>query len=95
MPAQPPTQSESHLSVHLDYLDSLVHRGVLRACGPLKGTPVRSALLIFSAQAREEVIEAVSNDPFMIHGQVHEMTITEWDPVFGVFSLEASGKVLP
>lgn len=83
------------LDVHLDYLESLVQKGVVRACGPLTGTPVRSALLIFSAHSREEVIEAVNGDPFMIHGLINEMTITEWDPVFGVFSSESTGRVAP
>jgi len=83
------------LQSHLDYLKGLVEKGILRASGPLKGTPVRSGLLIFSAQSREEVIEAMNGDPFMTHGLVNEMTITEWDPVFGTFSSESSGTVVP
>lgn len=84
---------KQYLRPHLEYLQGLVERGMLRASGPLIGTPVRSGLLLMSGKTREDIVEAVNRDPLMIHGLVNVTRITEWDPVFGVFSAESSGQV--
>src|ERR1019366_673553 len=40
-------------------------------------------MLILSAANREEVLDVVAQDPFKIEGLVYELTVTEWDPIFG------------
>jgi uncharacterized protein YciI len=83
----------THLAPHAAYLDGLVARGVLKAAGPLRGTPKRTGFLIFSAPDREAVSALVDADPFAIHGVNETVSITEWDPVFGAFAEDSSGQL--
>ena len=78
---------------HVDYLKDLVRQGVLKASGPLKGTPKRTGFLIFSAANREEVEAFVQGDPFAIHDLIETLSIIEWDPLFGTYAAEASGEL--
>ena len=82
-----------HLVPHVAYLEDLVTRGVLKAAGPLKGTPKRSGFLIFSAPDHEAAAALVAGDPFAIHGVNEAVAIVEWDPVFGDFAGESSGAL--
>jgi uncharacterized protein YciI len=61
-----------------------------RASGPLVGTPVRSAMLILTAPTREQALEMIARDPYQIHGLISDMTVTEWDPLFGTYHDESS-----
>lgn len=83
-----------HVGPHVEYLLELIDQGKLVASGPLKGTSLRSGFLIFKASCRSEVEELVSKDPFAIEGLICELSIEEWDPLFGAFS-EYSSKSLP
>jgi uncharacterized protein YciI len=83
-----------HLKPHVDYLLKILEDGKLKASGPLKGTKLRSGFLIISAADRAEVETIIANDPFAIEGLILELTITEWDPVFGAFH-DISSKQLP
>jgi uncharacterized protein YciI len=82
-----------HLADHVQYLRELVAAGVLRASGPLKGTPLRSGFLLFTASDRAAVEALVARDPFAIEGLIKALTIIEWDPLFGAFAAESSGHL--
>lgn len=79
-----------HRSSHRSYLEDLLKQGTLRASGPFRGTPYKSAMLILSATSREEVLDVIAKDPFQVAGIVTETIITEWDPMFGTYKAESS-----
>lgn len=72
-----------HLRPHLDWLVQAVESGFLRASGPCLGNPVRSAMLVVTAADHQAALDLVSTDPYVIEGQVGDMTVIEWDPIFG------------
>lgn len=72
-----------HLDAHLHWILEQIEAGTLRASGPTQGGDVRSALLVFAGPNEETVRAIVDTDPYMQHGQVSGLTITEWDPIFG------------
>lgn len=78
------------LDAHVSYLQQLLAEGTLRASGPFVGTPHRSAMLILSAPSREDARSIIEQDPYKIEGLVSDMTITEWNPIFGTYQVEAS-----
>jgi uncharacterized protein len=82
-----------HLAAHVVYLRWLVARGMLRASGRLIGTPLRSGFLIFVAPDRATVEALVAKDPFSVEGLIVSLTILEWDPLFGVFAEESTGRM--
>lgn len=82
-----------HVAAHVRYLQALVRAGELRASGPLKGAPKRAGFLIFRAASRARVDALISNDPFASEGLIETSTVTEWDPLFGTFAEESSGKL--
>ncbi len=47
-------------------------------------------MLILAAPSREDARRIVEQDPYTIEGLVSDMTITEWNPIFGTYQLEAS-----
>ncbi|MDP1630753.1 MAG: YciI family protein [Caulobacter sp.] len=79
-----------HVMAHVDYLQALLKQGVLRASGPFVGTPDRSAMLVMAADNQQALLEIISQDPFAIEGLIHDMTISEWDPIFGAFNADSS-----
>lgn len=79
-----------HLGPHITYLRELLHEGVLRASGPLPGRSVRAALLILAAPDRAALDEIIARDPFAREGLIENMTVHEWDPIFGAFNAESS-----
>jgi uncharacterized protein YciI len=74
-----------HVMEHVQYLQDMVKAGAIRASGPMVGTPERSAMLIMAAPNREALLDLIEHDPFKIEGLVDDMTVTQWDPMFGVF----------
>jgi uncharacterized protein len=82
-----------YVAAHVQYLRELVAAGVLRASGPLRGTPLRSGFLIFTAPDRAAVETLVAGDPFAIEGLITALTVVEWDPLFGAFAAESSGHL--
>lgn len=80
---------------HVEYLLELVEKKVLRASGPLKGLPLRAGFLIIVAGDEAEVKAIVAGDPFAKQDLIVELTIHEWDPLFGVFEGESSRTVPP
>lgn len=83
-----------HVVVHVEYLLDLIEQGVLKASGPLKGTPLRAGFLIMQADSREAVEAIVADDPFAREGLIVSLQIEEWDPLFGAFGAESS-RVMP
>lgn len=80
---------------HVRYLLTLVEAGKLKASGPLKGTPLRAGFLIFVADSRAEVEKMVADDPFAREDLITELSIEEWDPLFGAFADESSKDLPP
>ena len=79
-----------HVMPHVEYLQGLVAQGKLRASGPATGLPLRAGLLIFKVEDRAELDALIAADPFAIEGLIDELTIVEWDPMFGPFAAESS-----
>lgn len=74
---------------HVEYLGGLIAAGKLRASGPVMGQAKRAGLLVFSVDDRAELDALIAGDPFTIHGLIDELTVTEWNPLFGAFAAEA------
>lgn len=70
---------------HREYLRGLADEGSMRASGPYVGVEP-SALLIFTADSADEVRDLLSRDPFQQAGLVEQTTVTEWNPIIGVFA---------
>ena len=71
---------------HRVYLRSLVKAGSLKASGPYVGADRDSALLIFSADNVDQVRALVADDPMSVNDVLDSLTITEWNPLLGVFA---------
>ncbi len=71
---------------HRAYLRTLVDQGLLVASGPLVGAESPSALLIFRAENEQHVRDLLADDPFQKEQYVAQWTVTEWNPVLGVFA---------
>jgi uncharacterized protein YciI len=82
---------KQHLDAHVNYLKSLLAKGILRASGPRTESRHPSGLIILMANDDAELRELLQADPFSVHGVNDEVTITEWNPVFGIFASESSG----
>lgn len=76
---------------HVQYLKDLIERGKLIASGPLKGTPQRAGFLIFNAKNRVELDKMIEDDPFSIENLICDLSVAEWDPLFGGLSEYSSG----
>ena len=81
-----------HVMPHVEYLQTLLTDGSLKASGPFVGSPDRSAMLIFSVPDRATLDRLIAADPFAIEGLIEDMTVTEWDPIFGAFQGESSRR---
>lgn len=78
-----------HVMPHVEYLNGLIAAGKLRASGPVTGRAKRAGLLVFSVADRAELDALIAADPFAIQGLIDELTVTEWNPLFGAFASEA------
>ena len=81
---------QAQLTPHVDYLRQLIDQGVLRASGPMPGEPDKKAMLILAAPDRAALDAIVAADPFAEHGLIGELTVGEWDPIFGAFNADSS-----
>ena len=79
-----------HVLAHVDYLKQLVGIGKLRASGPAVGLPRRTKLLVFAVEDRPELDRLIAADPFAVAGLISELTVVQWDPLFGTFASESS-----
>lgn len=71
---------------HRRFLGSLVEAGHLKASGPYVDVTPPAALLIFEAASAADVERLLAEDPFQREHLVADATITEWNPVLGVFT---------
>ena len=71
---------------HRRYTGSLADQGILIASGPYVGTDSAQALLLFTADDAASVEEFVANDPMKINDIIASYTVTEWNPVTGIFA---------
>lgn len=81
---------KEHVRAHTDYLLELLRAGSLVASGPNPDADVRSAMLILRAANRRALDEIIAADPFDRQDLIADMTVREWDPIFGVFNEESS-----
>lgn len=79
-----------HVMPHVAWLQERLKDGSLLASGPMTNAPVKSALLIMTAPDRSTVEGLIASDPFAEHGLIENMTIKEWDPIFGAFNDRSS-----
>lgn len=79
-----------HVIPHVGWLQDRLKDGTLLASGPFSGTPVRSALLIMSAPDRAALDGLIASDPFAEHGLIENMSVSEWDPIFGAFNEQST-----
>lgn len=71
---------------HRAYLRTLVEAGQLRASGPYVGAERDSAMLILEAPDAESVQALIDADPMSARGVLESSTITQWNPILGVFA---------
>jgi len=69
---------------HRVFLRSLIDAGILLASGPLVDR--NAALLIFKADAPEDISALLDQDPFEIAGFIGERIIEEWNPILGMLA---------
>lgn len=74
-----------YLTPHINFLEDLLAEGKMVASGPLVNTPVKSAMIILKVASLKKAEELVKKDPYTIDGQVGELSIVEWDPLFGEY----------
>ncbi|GAA3311552.1 YciI family protein [Streptomyces cinereospinus] len=79
-----------HVAAHVDWLAERLDDGSLKASGPFLQTPLKSALLILTADSRQAAIDLIATDPFMSEGLITDCTVTEWDPIFGTYNSDSS-----
>ena len=78
------------LMPHVEWLQARLKDKTLLASGPFEDTSCKSAMLILSAPDMESVEALIATDPFAIHGLIENMTVHEWDPIFGAFNPRSS-----
>ena len=79
-----------HLMPHILWLQARLKDGSLLASGPFEDTPDKTAMLILSAPDRAALEALVATDPFAIEGLIENMSVHEWDPIFGAFNGRSS-----
>ena len=79
-----------HVMAHVGFLQGLIEAGKIRASGPVTGLDKRAGFIVMTVDNREEAERLIAQDPFAIEGLIDELTILEWNPMFGVFAEEAS-----
>lgn len=81
---------QQHLMPHIAWLQDRIADGSLVASGPFTETAVKSALLIMSAHDKPTLESIIATDPYASAGQISNMTIRPWDPIFGAFNNRSS-----
>lgn len=86
---------QEQLMPHVGWLREQVAAGVLRASGPIANPDVKRAMLIIAAADEAAVRAVIATDPFAVHGLIADMSIAEWDPIFGAFNGDSTmaGKI--
>ena len=79
-----------HLAPHITWLQERIKDGSLLASGPFNDSPQRAALLIIFSLDRASLDALIASDPFATEGLIENMTVREWDPIFGAFNERSS-----
>jgi uncharacterized protein len=79
-----------HLMPHIAWLKDRMADGALLASGPFTGSPTKTAMLILKAADRAALDALIAPDPFAIQGLIANMSVREWDPIFGAFNAQSS-----
>ncbi len=80
----------AQLLPHIHYLQDLLATGELKASDPLPGAAPHAAPLILEATNRAALDAIIARDSFAEHNLIAEMTVAEWDPIFGAFNALSS-----
>ena len=88
---------QTHLGPHLEWIAKQVDAGTLRASGPTLTDPTltgstRTAALLFESPDRSTLDSTIATDPYAEHGQISDMTITQWDPIFGLLNAHSTQR---
>lgn len=75
---------------HVGWLQDRLADGSLIASGPFTGDATRAALLIMSAADQGALMRLIESDPFSMAGLIANMTVREWDPIFGAFNAQST-----
>ena len=75
---------------HIAWLQDRLGDGSLLASGPFSETTAKSALLIMRAPDRMSLDDLIASDPFSSEGLIENMTVRQWDPIFGAFNQQSS-----
>lgn len=81
---------QRHLMPHIAWLQARLKAGALLASGPLPESADRTALLVLTAPDRPALDALIASDPFAVEGLIADMTVREWDPIFGAFNGRSS-----
>lgn len=81
---------KEHLMPHIAWLRAELKAGSLLASGPFSDNSVKSAMLIISAPDRSALDRLIATDPFAARGRIENMTVNDWDPIFGVLNERSS-----
>ena len=79
-----------HVAAHVKFLLDLIDRGKIRASGPVTGLGKRAGFILMTVEDRQEAEALIANDPFAVENLIDELTILEWDPLFGALANESS-----
>ena len=82
-----------HVAAHVAFLQRLVAAGQIRASGPLTGLGKRAGFIIMTVASVDEARKLIEQDPFHREGLIDDLTILEWNPMFG--SLAGPGTAEP
>jgi uncharacterized protein YciI len=72
-----------HVAAHIAFLKRLIDAGQIRASGPVTGLGKRAGFIIMTVADADEARSLIEQDPFAIKGLIDELTILEWNPMFG------------
>ena len=84
-----------HVAAHVSYLKDLIADGKIRASGPIQGLGKRAGFIIMTVANRGEAQALVDADPFAVEMLIDELTILEWNPIFGAFAGEEGRLEVP
>jgi len=79
-----------HVVAHVGYLRGLIDAGKIRASGPVTGLGKRAGFIVMTVDDIEEARRLIAEDPFTTEGLIDDLTILEWDPLFGAFAGDSS-----